>query len=132
PADIKPPFIFNGTDRNLYVRHLPLVGRIALAGRAVAIQGKISADFNGDLDETYSGPLWAPVTITATVNGSKAVIFEGNALGTTVGLVSRGIINLSGRGPYEGARLEIKFTENGPANTDTYTLKGNLIPGSGN
>src|SRR5262245_31423034 len=44
PADIKPPFIFNGTDRNLYVRHLPLVGRIALAGRAVAIQGKISAD----------------------------------------------------------------------------------------
>src|SRR5262249_16059306 len=117
-------------DLNFYVRHLPLVGRIALAGRAFSIQGKISADFNGDLDQSYSGPVWAPVTITTTVNGSNTVIFEGNRLGTTLGLVTTGIIKLSGRGPYEGARLEFQFTENGPGNTDTYTLKGTLIPGS--
>ena len=132
PAAIAPPFVFNGTDGDIYIRHLPLVGRITLSGRAVTIQGKISADFNGDLDGTFSGPLWAPVTITATVNGSKTVIFEGNALGATVGLVSTGTIKLNGRGPYEGARLEIQFKENGPGNTDTYTLNGTLINGAGN
>jgi hypothetical protein len=132
PAAFTPQFVFNGTDGDFYIRHLPLVGRITLAGRAVSIQGKISADFSGDLDGTFSGPLWASVTITATVNGSKTVIFEGNALGSTVGLVSTGTIKLSGRGPYEGARLEIEFTEIGPGNTDTYTLKGTLIRGSGN
>src|SRR5436190_19927202 len=46
PAAIAPPFVFNGTDGDIYIRHLPLVGRITLAGRASSIQGKISADFN--------------------------------------------------------------------------------------
>jgi len=132
PAAIAPPFVFNGTDGDIYIRHLPLVGRITLTGRATSIQGKISADFNGDLDGTYSGPLWAPVTITATVNGSKTVIFDGNALGSTVGLVSTATIKLSGRGPYAGTRLELELKEIGPGNTDTYTLKGTLISGSGN
>jgi len=132
PANLTPQFVFDGIDGDLYVRHLPLVGRITLAGRSVSIQGRISADFNGDLDATYSGPLWAPVTITATADGSKAVIFEGNAIGSTVGLVSTGTIKLSGRGPYEGAKLQLEFTEIGPGNTDTYTLKGTLIPASGN
>ena len=132
PAALTPQFVFNGTDGELYIRHLPLVGRITLAGREVSIQGKISADFNGDLDGTFSGPVWAPVTITATVNGTSTVIFEGNALGSTVALVSTGTVKLSGRGPYKGASLEFEFTEIGPGNTDTYTLKGTLIQGSGN
>jgi len=132
PAAIAPPFVFSGTDGNLYVRHLPLVGRITLAGVGVSIDGKISADFNGDLDGTYSGPVWAPVTLTAIVNGRNVVIFEGNATGTTVALVSKATIKLNGRGPYEGARLVLELTEIGPGNTDTYTLKGTLTPGSGN
>jgi hypothetical protein len=132
PAAIAPPFVFNGTDGEIYIRHLPLVGRITLTGRASSIQGKISADFNADLDGTYTRPLRAPVTITANVGGTKTVIFEGNALGNTVGLVSRATIKLSGRGPYAGARLELELTEIGPGNTDTYTLKGTLINGSGN
>jgi hypothetical protein len=132
PAAIAPPFVFNGTDGEIYIRHLPLVGRITLAGRAISIQGKISADFNADLDGTYTGPLWSPVTITANDGGSKTVIFEGSALGNTVGLVSTATIKLNGRGPYAGARLELELTEIGPGNTDTYTLKGSLINGSGN
>ena len=96
PAAIAPPFVFNGTDGDIYIRHLPLVGRITLAGRGVSIQGKISADFNAELDATFTGPVWAPVTITGTVNGSKVILFEGNASGNTVGLVSTATIKLSG------------------------------------
>jgi hypothetical protein len=128
PASLTPPFLLIGTDGDFYVRHLPLVGRITLAGRDASIAGKISADFNAELDATFSGPVWGPVTITATVNGSRSVIFEGNASGTTVGLVSVGVMKLDGRGPYEGAKLEINFTEIGPGNTDTYSLEGTLIP----
>jgi hypothetical protein len=129
PAALTPQFVFNGTDGDFYIRHLPLVGKISLAGRGVSIEGKISADFNAELDSTFSGPLWAPVTITGTIDGSKTLLFEGNATGTTVELVSAGAIKLDGRGPYEGTRLEIEFTEIGPGNTDTYNLKGALIPG---
>jgi hypothetical protein len=129
PAALAPPFVVVGTDGEFYVRHLPLVGKLSLAGRDVSIEGKISADFNAELDSTFSGPVWAPVTITGTINGSKTLLFEGNATGTTVGLVSVGTIKLDGRGPYEGSKLEFEFTENGPGNTDTYTLKGALIPG---
>lgn len=131
PASLTPPFLLIGTDGDFYIRHLPLVGKITLAGRGVSIEGKLSADFNAELDATFTGPLWAPVTMTATVNGSKTVIFEGNASGTTVGLVSVGVIKLDGRGPYEGAKLEFKFTEIGPGNTDTYSLEGTLVPGGG-
>jgi len=126
PANLAPPFLIVGTDGDFYVRHLPLVGKIRLAGRGVSIDGKISADFNAELDSTFSGPLWAPVIITANINGSKTLLFEGNATGTTAGLVSVGAIKLDGRGPFEGARLELGFTEIGPGNTDTYDLKGVL------
>ena len=127
PAALTSPFVFAGTDGDFYVRHLPLVGKISLTGRDLAIEGRISADFNAELDPTFSGPLWAPVTITGTIDGSKTILFEGNATGTTVGLVSTGVIKLEGRGPYEGAKLELEFTEIGPGNTDTYNLKGVLI-----
>jgi len=129
PAALAPPFLLIGTDGEYYFRHLPLVGRITLVGRDVAIEGKISADFNAELDATFSGPVWAPVTITAAIDGRKAVIFEGNATGDTVGLVSAGVIKLDGRGPYEGAWLEFRFAEIGPGNTDTYSLEGFLVPG---
>ena len=67
------------------------------------------------------------MTITSTINGRNTIIFEGNASGNTVGLVSEGVINLEGRGPFQGDKLELAFTEIGPGNTDTYDLKGVLI-----
>ena len=76
-------------------------GKISSSGGGVSIEGKFSADFNAELDATFTGPLWAPVTITGTVNGSKTLLFEGNATGNTVGLVSAGVIKLEGRGPYQ-------------------------------
>jgi hypothetical protein len=97
PANVVPPFVFVGTDGDFYIRHLPLVGQITLAGRNVSIVGKISADFNAELDATFSGPLWAQVTITGTINGSKTLLFEGNATGNTVGLVSVATIKLEGQ-----------------------------------
>ncbi|HEX5222609.1 MAG TPA: hypothetical protein VFZ59_23845 [Verrucomicrobiae bacterium] len=128
PANLIPPFVLVGTDGEFYVRHLPLVGKITLTGRSVSIEGKISADFNGELDATFTGPVWAAVTITGTVDGKKVLLFEGNATGDTVALVSTGKITLNGRGPYEGSKLEMEFTENGPGNTDTYSFTGALIP----
>ncbi len=127
PADLTTQFVFNGTDGAFYVRHLPLVGRLSFAGLGVSIDGRINADFNSELDSTFSGPFWAPVTITATINGRNTVIFEGNASGDTVGLVSAGVMKLEGRGSFEGDKLELGFTEIGPGNSDTYNLKGVLI-----
>src|SRR5262245_38986469 len=66
PAALTPPFVFVGTDGDFYVRHLTLVGKISVTGRGVSIEGKISADFNAELDPTFTGPVWAPVTITGT------------------------------------------------------------------
>jgi len=129
PANLVPPFVMIGTDGEFYIRHLPLVGRITLTGRSVSIEGKISADFNGELDATFSGPVWAPVTITGTVDGKKVLLYEGNATGDTVGLVSTGTVKLNGHGPYEGTKLEMEFTETGPGNTDIYSFTGALIPG---
>jgi hypothetical protein len=127
PAAFTPQFIFYGTDGDIYIRHMPLVGQIALGGGDFALQGKISADLNGELDSTFSGPLWASITITTTIEGVKTIVFEGTGSGPTVGLVSTGVIKLEGRGPFEGATLEFEFTEIGPGNTDTYNLKGVLI-----
>ena len=129
PANLVPPFVMVGTNAEYYVRHLPLVGKITLTGRGVLFDGTISADFNGELDATFTGPVWAPVTVTGTVDGKKVLLFEGNATGDTVALVSTGTIKLNGRGPYEGFKLEIQFTELGPGNTDTYSFQGALIPG---
>jgi len=129
PAPLAPPFVMVGTDGEFYIRHLPLVGKITLTGRSVSIEGKISADFNGELDATFTGPVWAPVTITGTVDGKKVVLFEGNATGDTVGLVSIGDMKLNGRGPYKGSTLEIQFIEIGPGNSDIYSFQGALIPG---
>ena len=84
PANLTPQFVFNGTDGNFYVRHLPLVGRLTLAGLGVSIEGRINADFNSELNPTFSGPFWAPVTMTATIDGRNTTIFEGNASGHTV------------------------------------------------
>lgn len=123
-ASFAPQFIFNGTDGLIYARHMPLVGRISLTGGDVSIQGRISADFNAELDGTFSGPVWASVTITATNNGTRTIIFEGPASGNTVGLVSNGTMKLEGRGPFEGQRMELAFSEYA---LDQYNLTAVLI-----
>ena len=127
---IVPPnltaYIIPGTDGDLYLRNMPLVGAFNLTGDKVSIQAKISVQLSGELDATATGVLWAPSVITATVEGVKTIIFEGQAKADTVGLVSTGKATLSGRGPYEGQQLEFTFEEIGPGNSDTYTLKGQL------
>ena len=65
PPNFAPQFLFAGTDGQTHVRHLPLVGYLKLTGNRVTIDSKISADFNSELDATFSGPLWGEVTMTA-------------------------------------------------------------------
>lgn len=122
-----PQFLFAGTDGQTHVRHMPLVGALRLIGNRVVIDSKISADFNSELDATFSGPLWGEVTMTAVIGGINTLIFEGRATGTTAALVSVGKIKLIGRGPYEGATLDLTFEEIGPGNTDIYNWKGRLL-----
>jgi hypothetical protein len=124
------PFTIIGADGDLYLRNMPLVGAFNLTGDKVSIQAKISVQLNGELDATATGVLWSPAVITATVEGVKTIIFEGQATADTVNLVSVGKATLIGRGPYEGSQLEFTFEENGPGNSDTYTLKGQLSRGS--
>lgn len=104
----------------------------ALPARGVTINAKIHADLNGELDSTFSGVVWAPVTLTATIDGIKTIIFEGGATADTVALVSIGKIKLHGRGPYEGATLDLTFEEIGPGNSDIYNFKGHLKHGDRN
>ncbi len=126
------PYIIAGTDGDLYLRNLPLVGTLALTGTGVSLDPastKISVQLSGELDPvTFSGPLWGPVVLTATIDGAKTIIFEGSSTADTVGLVSTGKASLIGRGPFEGSKLEFTFEEIGPGNSDTYTFKGFLSP----
>jgi len=121
-----PPYTIAGTDGDLYLRNMPLVGVFNLTGAGLTINGKISVQLNGELDTTGTGVLWSPAIITASVNGVKTIIFEGSATADTVGLVSKGEATLKGRGPYEGTELEFEFEEIGGANSDHYTFTGRL------
>ena len=128
PSNLTPQFVFVGTDSELHIRHLPLVGPIQIVGNGINIEGKATADMNGELDATLTGVIWGEATITAKVNGVKTIIFEGRFHADTVGLISNGKVTLRGRGPYEGRTLEFDFEELGPEHTDNYTLKGALAP----
>lgn len=123
-----PPFVLAGTDGHLYLRNMPLVGKVTIAGEGFSLDGKISIELSGELDQSGTGPLWAPAVVTATIAGVKTIVFQGSATGDTVGLVSTGRAILRGRGPCEGTLLDFTFEEIGPANSDTYTLKGQLSP----
>jgi len=127
PANFIPQFLFGGTDGDTHIRHMPLVGDLSLTGDGVALNGKLTVDLNGELDATFSGPLWGEMTMTAKVDGVKTLIFVGRATADTVGLVTVGKIKLHGLGPYEGATLDLTFEEIGPGNTDTYNFKGYLL-----
>jgi hypothetical protein len=123
-----PAYVIPGTDGDLYLRNMPLVGRFQLTGERVSIDAKLSVQLSGELDATGTGVLWAPAIVTATIGGVKTIIFEGPATADTVGLVSVGEAALRGRGPYEGSTLEFTFEEIEPGNSDTYTVKGQLSP----
>jgi hypothetical protein len=127
-----PAYIIPGTDGDLYLRNAPLVGTFALTGRGITLDPtstKISVQLSGELDpNTFNGVLWTPAVLTATIDGVKTIIFEGAATADTVGLVSTGKATLTGRGPFEGTKLEFTFEEIGPGNSDTYTLTGYLSP----
>ena len=129
PPNFTPQFLFAGTDGDTHIRHLPLVGDLSLTGDGVTLNGKLTVDLNGELDSTFSGPLWGEMTMTTKVDGVKTLIFAGHATADTVGLVSIGKMKLHGLGPYEGAALDLTFEEIGPGNTDTYNFKGVLIQG---
>ncbi len=126
PASFTPQFLFVGTDGETHLRYMPLVGDLNLSGDGVTLNGKLSVDLNGELDSTFSGPLWGEMTMTARIDGVKTLIFQGQATADSVGLVTIGKVKLNGMGPYEGATLDLTFEEIGPGNTDTYNFKGRL------
>ncbi len=47
-------------------------------------------------------------------DGVKTIVFEGQAWANEVNLVAVGTLSLPGRGPYEGAKLELAVEEIGP------------------
>ncbi|HAB15020.1 MAG TPA: hypothetical protein PLX89_18120 [Verrucomicrobiota bacterium] len=122
------PYLIVGTDGDLYIRHLPLVGPFTLAGRGISLEAKIQVDFNAEFDATGTGVIWMPVTITDTIDGVKTIIFEGQARGHEVNLIASATVSLAGRGPYEGSKLEIIVEELGPGDSNTYTFTGELSP----
>jgi len=127
-----PPYLIQGTDQNLYLNNMPLVGTFSLTGKGISLDPattKISVQLSGDFDPiTFSGPLWSPVVLTAKVAGVNTVIFKGSATADTVALVSVGKVTLEGYGPFEGTKLEFDFEEIGPGNSDVYNFQGTLMP----
>jgi hypothetical protein len=122
------PYLIPGTDGDLYLSRLPLVGKLTLAGKGVAIDGKVHLELSGELDATGTGAVWFPVTATTTINGVKTLIFEGRGSANEVNLVAAGRISMVGRGPYEGMKLELTFEEIGPGDSNTFNHKGYLMP----
>jgi hypothetical protein len=122
------PYIIPGTDGNLYISHAPLVGRFILGGNGVAIDGKVYIDLSGEVDATGTGAVWFPTTVTATIDGVKTILFEGRGSANEVNLVAIGQLSLTGRGPYEGMKVELTFEEIGPGDSNTFNHKGYLMP----
>jgi hypothetical protein len=127
PANLGP-YLIPGTDGDLYLRHLPLVGPFNFTANGTTVNAKIHVDLSGELDVTGTGVVWTPVTITSTVNGIKTMLFEGTAQGNEVALVATGTVSLQGRGPYSGSEMNFSFQEIGPGDSNTYTFTGTLSP----
>lgn len=122
------PYLIPGTDGDLYLRHLPLAGSFTMTGEGVSLQARIHVDLNGELDVNGNGVVWGTTVITTTIDGIRTLIFEGTGSAQEAALVSKGTMSLSGRGPYQGTKLEFLFQEIGPGNTDTYNYTGYLMP----
>jgi hypothetical protein len=122
------PYLIQGNDGDLYLRHLPLVGKFTLSGKGVALEAKVHVDLSGEFDATGTGPVWFPVTVTATIDGVKTILFEGRGSAYEVHLVAVGEVSLTGRGPYKGTKLELTFEEIGPGDSNTFNYRGYLIP----
>jgi hypothetical protein len=123
------PYLIPGSDGDLYLRHLPLVGKFTLSGKNIALEGKLHVDLNGELDITGTGVVWFPTTITATIAGVKTILFEGQGQANEVSLVATGKASLKGRGPYEGMKLELTFQELPPGDSNKFAYTGHLMPG---
>jgi len=122
------PYLIPGTDGDLYVQGLPLVGRFALTGKGLSLDAKMHVNLSGELDVTGTGVTWFPVTITSTIEGVKTIVFEGQGSANEVNLVAVGKVSLTGRGPYAGSKLELTFEEIGPGDSNTYNFQGHLTP----
>jgi hypothetical protein len=122
------PYLLVGADGDLYLQGLPLVGRFTLNGKGISLEAKMHVNLSGELDATGTGVTWFPVTITTTIDGVKAIVFEGQGSANEVNLVAVGKISLTGRGPYEGSRLELTFEEIGPGDSNTFNFRGDLMP----
>jgi hypothetical protein len=122
------PNLIPGTDGDLYVQGLPLVGRFNLTGQGIALEAKMHVNYSAAFDVTGTGVGWFPVTITTTIEGVKTIVFEGQGSANEVNLVAVGKVSLAGRGPYEGSKLELTFEEIGPGDSNTYNFQGYLTP----
>ena len=122
------PYLIAGTDGDLYVHGLPLVGRFTLTGKGISLDAKMHVSLSGELDVTGTGVTWFPVTITTTVEGAKTIVFEGQGSANEVNLVAVGKVSLAGRGPHEGSQLELTFEEIGPGDSNTFNFRGDLTP----
>lgn len=122
------PYVIPGTDGDLYLHGLPLVGRFILTGKGIALDAKMHVSLSGELDVTGTGVTWFPVTITTTSEGVKTIVFEGRGSANEVNLVATGKVSLAGRGPYEGSKLELTFAEIGPGDSNTFNFQGYLTP----
>jgi len=122
------PYLIPGSDGDLYVQGLPLVGRFALTGKGISLDAKMHVNLSGELDVAGTGVTWFSVTITTTIEGVKTIVFDGQGSADEVNLVATGKVSLTGRGPYEGSKLELTFEEIGPGDSNTFNFQGYLTP----
>lgn len=122
------PYLIAGTDGDLHVQGLPLVGLFTLTGKGISLDAKMHVSLSGELDVTGTGVTWFPVTITTTIDGVKTIVFEGQGSANEVNLFAVGKVSLAGRGPYEGSKLELTFEEIGPGDSNTFNFRGDLTP----
>jgi hypothetical protein len=125
-----PPFTGPGEliplpSGNFLLRDVLASGPISFTGSGVSFEGVLTASINGNLDETLSGPVFAPAVVTTTINGADVTVFVGFATVETIGLLSEGRVMLHGTGPFVGLTLHYSFVEIPPA--DVYVFEGYLL-----
>ena len=126
PPAFTPDYVTTDEEGNSQVRKMPLAGAFSVSGKDITVEGTVTAEYNADLDPSFTGPIYGKTAIVGTVKGRQATLFKGRFFGHTAGLVSSGMVILEGRGPYAGMTLFLSF-QHGDPNTTVHLLSGYLV-----
>lgn len=111
----------------IHIRHLVIEwSNFSLSGSGVVIQGTLTSEFSGNLDEYGTGPVSGTFIVQTERDG---VIWEGRSHGHLVEWMGTAVVTAQGRGPFSGKLLQLEMVEIPNLNPyqDDFALSGWIL-----